>query len=48
MMFVTVTAVHMADTLEELDADAEAFLPIGRKHLCDCEKLTYQQLQGLI
>lgn len=48
MMFVTVTAVHMADTLEELDADAEAFLSIGRKHLCDCEKLTYQQLQGLI
>lgn len=48
MMFVTVTAVHMADTLEELDADTEAFLSIGRKHLCDFEKLTYQQLQGLI
>ena len=40
MMFVTVTAVHMADTLEELDADTEAFLSIGRKHLCDFEKLT--------
>ena len=48
MMFVTVTAVHMADSLEQLDADTEAFLSIGRKHLCDFEKLTYQQLQGLI
>ena len=48
MLFVTVTAVHMADTEEQLDADTEAFMAVGRKHLCDFEKLTYQQHQGLV
>ncbi len=48
MMFVTVTAIHMADSMEQLDADTEAFLSVARKHLCDFDTLSYQQLQGLI
>ena len=47
MMFVTVTAVHMADSMEQLDADTEAFLSVARKHLCDFDTLSYQQLEGL-
>lgn len=47
MMFATVTLVHMADTLEQLDADTETLQSIGRKHLCQFATLRYQQEDGL-
>ena len=34
MMFAVVTLVHIADSLEQLDADTETLLSIGREHLC--------------
>ena len=34
MMFAVVTLAHVADTLEQLDADTESLLAIGREHLC--------------
>ena len=43
MMFVTVTLVHIADTLDELNNDTETLLSIGRKHLCNFAVLKYQQ-----
>ena len=47
MMFVVVTLVHVADTLEQLNTDTEALLSVGRKHLCQFETLKYQQMDGL-
>ena len=47
MMFVTVTLVHMADSKKQLDADTEALLSVGRKHICQFDVLKYQQLDGL-
>ncbi len=47
MMFVTVTLVHVADTLDELNNDTETLLSIGRKHLCNFGVLNYQQEDGL-
>ncbi len=47
MMFVTVTLVHVADTLDELNNDTETLLSIGRKHLCNFATLRYQQEDGL-
>ena len=47
MMFVTVTLVHVADTLDELNNDTETLLSIGRKHLCNFSILRYQQEDGL-
>ena len=47
MMFVTVTLVHVADTLDELNNDTETLLSIGRKHLCNFAVLKYQQEDGL-
>lgn len=47
MMFANVTLVHMADTLEQLDADTETLQSIGRKHLCQISVLRYQQEDGL-
>lgn len=46
MMFVTVTLVHVADTLDELNNDTETLLSIGRKHLCNFGVLKYQQEDG--
>ena len=46
MMFVTVTLVHVADTLDELNNDTETLLSIGRKHLCNFGILKYQQEDG--
>ncbi len=46
MMFVTVTLVHIADTLDELNNDTETLLSIGRKHLCNFAILKYQQEDG--
>ena len=47
MMFATVTLVHFADSKDELDADTETLLSIGRKNLCQFGVLRYQQEDGL-
>lgn len=47
MMFSVVTLAHVADTLEQLDADTETLLAIGREHLCQFSVLRYQQEDGL-
>lgn len=47
MMFATVTLVHFADNKEELDADTETLLSIGRKNLCQFGTLRFQQEDGL-
>ena len=47
MMFVVVTLVHAADTLEQLNSDTETLLSVGRKHLCQLTSLTFQQMDGL-
>ena len=47
MMFADVTLVHVADSLEQLDADTETLMSIGREHLCQFSVLRYQQEDGL-
>ena len=47
MIFAVVTLVHIADSLEQLDADTEALLSIGREHLFQFSTLRYQQEDGL-
>ena len=46
IMFVTVTLVHVADTLDALNNDTETLLSIGRKHLCNFGILKHQQEDG--
>lgn len=47
MIFATVTLVHAADSLEQLDEDTEILLTAARKHLCQFTVLKYQQMDGL-
>ncbi|MBQ8803218.1 MAG: ATP-binding protein [Tyzzerella sp.] len=47
MMFAVLTLVHTAETKEQLDADTDTLLSIGRKHLCQFSVLKYQQMDGL-
>lgn len=47
MMFATVTLAHFADSKEELDADTETLLSIGRQKLCQFGVLRFQQEDGL-
>ena len=47
MMFVTMTLVHLADSLAELDNDTETLMSIGRKDLCNLSILKFQQEDGL-
>ena len=47
MMFVTMTLVHLADSLAELDNDTETLMSIGRKDLCNLSVLKFQQEDGL-
>lgn len=47
MMFVTMTLVHLADSIEELNNDAETLMSIGRKDLCNLSVLKFQQEDGL-
>ncbi len=47
MMFSLVTLVHISDSIEELNADTETILSIGRKNLCQFASLKYQQEDGL-
>ena len=47
MIFAVVTLVHIADSMEQLDADTETLMSIGREHLCQFAPLRYQQEDGL-
>ena len=47
MMFGVLTMVHTAETKEQLDADTETLLTIGRKKLCQFSVLKFQQMDGL-
>ena len=47
MIFSIITLVHTADSLEQLDADTESILAIGKEHLCDISSARYQQEDGL-
>lgn len=47
MIFAVVTLVHVADTLDQLDADTDTLLAVGRNHLCQFSVLRYQQEDGL-
>ena len=47
MIFAIVTLVHVADTLEQLDADTETLRSIGQEHSCLFDPLRYQQEDGL-
>jgi type IV secretory pathway VirB4 component len=47
MIFATVTIIHVADSLEELNEDTESLISTGRKHLCEFSTLKYQQIDGL-
>lgn len=46
-MYGLVTVVHLAGTKEQLDADTESLLAVGRKHLCQLSTLRWQQRDGL-
>lgn len=48
MMLGTVTVVHLADSLKELDADTETIQSIAQKHLCQPGTLNWQQADGLL
>ena len=47
MIFAVVTLVHVADTLDELNADTETLISIGLEKLCTFSTLRYQQEDGL-
>ena len=47
MMFVTVSLLHISDSLEQLNNDTETLFSIGRKHLCTFATLKYQQEDGM-
>lgn len=47
MIFSIITIVHTADSLEQLDADSESLVAIGKEHLCDISSARYQQEDGL-
>ena len=47
MIFANVTIVHMADTLEQLNADTETLQAIGLEQACQFSVLRYQQEDGL-
>ena len=47
MMCVTVSLAHIADTKEQLDADTEFLISLGREKLCQFSVLRYQQEDGL-
>lgn len=47
MICAMVTLVHIADSLEQLDADTEALLSISREKMCFFSVLRYQQEDGL-
>ena len=48
MFVATVTLVHLADSMQELDADTEMLQSIARQHLCQLSTLSWQQPDGLV
>lgn len=47
MMEVVITAVHLADDLQQLDSDTKKLLSVGTKYMCQFGVLRYQQYEGL-
>ncbi len=47
MMFVYVTIVHLADSLEKLDSDTEQITAIARQKLCQFQTMKFRQEIGL-
>lgn len=47
MIFSLITIVHTAGSMEELDADTESLIAIGKEHLCDISPARFQQEDGL-
>ena len=47
LMFACVTRVHIADSLEQLDADTQTLQSIAQEKLCGFSVLRYQQEDGL-
>ncbi len=47
MMVTVVTLVHLADTMEELNADTESLISMARELVCTFDVLRYQQEDGL-
>lgn len=47
VFFATITIAHMADTLEELDADTDSIRRIAQNKTCQLVPLLFQQLDGL-
>lgn len=47
LFFGSLTVVHMAESLEELNSDSEAISATVRSHACQIETLKYQQQDGL-
>ena len=49
MMFGTITIAHLADSIDELNADTETLMSIARKYMCDLSTLAFasRQLDGL-
>jgi len=47
LMFACVTLVHIADSLEQLDADTQTLQSIAQEKLCGFSVLRYQQEDGL-
>ena len=47
MIFANVTVVHMADSLEQLNADTKALLSFAQGERCDFAILRFQQEDGL-
>ena len=47
LFYGTLTIVHTADSLEELDNDTESLTTTAGKHMCQLVTLKYQQYDGL-
>lgn len=47
MMFCTITLLHTAESLEQLNSDTESLMMTARKKLCQLAPLNYQQADGL-
>jgi hypothetical protein len=47
MMLGTITIVHTADTLEELNSDTARITSVAQERMCQLSVLHYQQLDGL-
>ncbi|MBR6802126.1 MAG: ATP-binding protein [Eubacteriaceae bacterium] len=47
MMFAVFSIVHLADSLEELNADTKSIILAGRTNMCEISPLNFRQLEGL-